>query len=324
MTRSRRALIVGWLCTVGDIECLEVVQRLLVDRGIDFDVASPLPEVMTALGRSAELRDPAEYSHLIIVCGPFLPKSLLHTLMLDRYSHCTRIGVNLSMIANISEYQPFDALFARDSGVEERPDLSFLYRQARTPVVGLLLVPRQLEYGSRQAHAEVSAAINGALESVDAAVLELSTLWPPRDGAAVRTTNPAHFEAVLGRLDLLVTTRLHGLVLGLKTGIPVLAVDPIRGGDKVSAQARTLGWPWVLGAERATTDSIAEAVHALLGNPVDVDIASAQQSAAAGLAGFEDWFDSALRTPASKTASFGPGPTESLREKTRRYLSRLR
>ena len=44
-------------------------------------------------------------------------------------------------------------------------------------------------------------------------------------------------------MDLIVTTRLHGMVLGLKNGVPVLAVDAIEGGAKITKQAKTIGWP---------------------------------------------------------------------------------
>ncbi|MFC9926469.1 polysaccharide pyruvyl transferase family protein [Streptomyces sp. NPDC127190] len=47
----------------------------------------------------------------------------------------------------------------------------------------------------------------------------------------------------MSRFDVVVTTRLHGLVLALRTGTPVIAVDPVAGGAKVGAQARTLGRP---------------------------------------------------------------------------------
>jgi hypothetical protein len=42
------------------------------------------------------------------------------------------------------------------------------------------------------------------------------------------------------------TMRMHGLVLALKHGVPALAVDPVAGGAKVTAQSRALRWPAVL------------------------------------------------------------------------------
>ena len=53
-------------------------------------------------------------------------------------------------------------------------------------------------------------------------------------------------EAVIARADVVVTTRLHGLVLALKQGVPALAVDPVAGGAKVAAQAAVWGWPVLL------------------------------------------------------------------------------
>ncbi|GGZ97981.1 hypothetical protein GCM10010344_77410 [Streptomyces bluensis] len=55
---------------------------------------------------------------------------------------------------------------------------------------------------------------------------------------------------MLSRLDLVVTDRLHGMVLALRTGAPALVVDPVEGGAKVTAQARACGWPALVPAER--------------------------------------------------------------------------
>jgi Polysaccharide pyruvyl transferase len=51
---------------------------------------------------------------------------------------------------------------------------------------------------------------------------------------------------VIARADVVVTTRLHGLVLALTQGMPVLAVDPVAGGAKVATQAAAWGWPVLL------------------------------------------------------------------------------
>jgi polysaccharide pyruvyl transferase WcaK-like protein len=42
---------------------------------------------------------------------------------------------------------------------------------------------------------------------------------------------------------VVLTTRLHGLVLALAQGVPALAIDPISGGAKVASQAQALNWP---------------------------------------------------------------------------------
>jgi polysaccharide pyruvyl transferase WcaK-like protein len=56
-------------------------------------------------------------------------------------------------------------------------------------------------------------------------------------------------EALISRMDLVLTTRLHGMVLAIKNGVPAVAVDAIAGGAKVTRQAESLGWPVCLAAE---------------------------------------------------------------------------
>src|SRR4029453_14197084 len=60
--------------------------------------------------------------------------------------------------------------------------------------------------------------------------------------------------SVIRRTDVLLTNRLHGLVYALKAGVPVIALDSVRGGDKLAAQARVLDWAAVATVEQASLD----------------------------------------------------------------------
>jgi Polysaccharide pyruvyl transferase len=82
-------------------------------------------------------------------------------------------------------------------------------------------------------------------------------LAPGVNTAGLRTA--AEVEALLARMDAVVTTRLHGLVLALKNGVPTLALDPIRGGAKLSRQAAALGWPHALTVDEADADTLTAA-----------------------------------------------------------------
>jgi hypothetical protein len=79
------------------------------------------------------------------------------------------------------------------------------------------------------------------LAGLDCARVQLDTRLA--DEGWQRCATPDRFVTALSKMDAVVTTRLHGLVLGLKAGVPVLAVDPVAGGGKVSAQAAALDWP---------------------------------------------------------------------------------
>ena len=87
---------------------------------------------------------------------------------------------------------------------------------------------------------------------------------------------------MLPRLDIVVTTRLHGLALALRAGIPVLAVDPVEGGGKVTAQASAWRWPAVLAAGQASDRARLDALWDWC-----LSTAGRQAAAAAGRAAHE-------------------------------------
>ena len=255
-----RALVVGYFSTVGDLEVLSVVRSWLGSAGVLHDVSAFDARISTAITGSVDWRrcDPSSYTHLIVTCGPFTREFFVRTgFDLDRFAHCVRMGVNLSMIAPLEDYDPLDVVVGRDSDRWVRPDLSFLDSPGRLPVVGLCLAPPQREYGERQLHVDAGDALREAARRVGVAVQPLDTRWPEaRNDGAVDST--AGFESLVSRLDAVLTTRLHGAVLALKNSVPVLAVDPVAGGDKVSRQMRAVGWPRVHRAEDVDVAALAE------------------------------------------------------------------
>ena len=64
----------------------------------------------------------------------------------------------------------------------------------------------------------------------------------------------------MSRVDALLTTRLHGMVLALKNGVPVVAIDAIRGGGKVTEQAHAIGWPEVFAVDTASDADLTAAL----------------------------------------------------------------
>ncbi|MFJ8544729.1 polysaccharide pyruvyl transferase family protein [Streptomyces sp. NPDC093586] len=246
----------GWFsfldgeATAGDVLALHRVEEVLRGAGLAHDVVwSP---GFRADGLHVADVDPAAYSHLVFVCGPAHGWQVeeLHR----RFAHCVRIAVGVSVVDPASPaVTGFDRVLARDAaGTGPTPDLA-----ARAPalparpVVGVVLTHGQHEYGARRRHDRVAEGVTRWLAGKDCARLELETRLDAHDWRLCGT--PAQLEAVLARLDLVVTDRLHGLVLALRAGTPVLAVDPVAGGAKVTAQARACGWPALVAAERLET-----------------------------------------------------------------------
>jgi hypothetical protein len=250
-------LLTGWFSflhgevTAGDVLALDRVRDVLGRGCVTYDVAWS-PGFRADALHLDDVR-PEDYSHLVFVCGPAHGRQVeeLHR----RFAHCVRIAVGTSVIAPHSPaLTGFHHLLARDGpGTEPGRDLAARAPAlAARPVVGVVLTHGQHEYGPSRRHEEVAAQVVHWLAGKDCVRLELDTRLDTRlDSRDWRLcATPDQLESVLTRLDLVVTDRLHGLVLALRAGVPALAVDPVEGGAKVTAQARACDWPALVPAER--------------------------------------------------------------------------
>ncbi len=248
----------GFFSTVGDIECLNITGRWLKDLGIPYDVAPYAEDVRRAIPGALDPRnvDPHFYSHLIVICGPCWKDWFrIRKIDLSRFSHCVRIGLNLTMIDPVENWNPFDVLIERDSNRVRRPDMTFIESTQNVPVVGRCLAPRPRDkhYESRERCEEANRAINELIERKNLAVIDIDTRWPSsRNTAGQKNANQV--VSLMKRVDVMLTTRLHGMVFSIKSGVPVIAVDFISGGEKLSAQSRAIDWPMTVLAEKATPE----------------------------------------------------------------------
>ena len=249
-----RVLLTGWFsflhgeATAGDVLALNAVRQALDQAGVSYEVAwSP---VFRPGALRLEDADPHQYTHLVFVCGPLHGKPLedLHT----RFATLRRIAVGVSVIdPDAPAVTGFDQVLARDgdTGTAVRDLSAVAPACAPVPVTGVALATGQGEYAGRRRHETVNAGLTGWLAGQTCAPVPLETRLDSRDWRLCSTA--AAFQSLLNRLDVVVTTRLHGLALALRAGIPVLAVDPVDGGGKVSAQAAAWLWPAVLPADLA-------------------------------------------------------------------------
>jgi polysaccharide pyruvyl transferase WcaK-like protein len=108
-------------------------------------------------------------------------------------------------------------------------------------MIGLVLVHPQFEYGKRGKAEKANEALRTLARSRDSVLLEIDTRLDGRNASGYTTA--AQVETAIARMDAILTTRLHGMVLALKNGVPAVVVDSVSGGAKVTQQARVLGWP---------------------------------------------------------------------------------
>jgi hypothetical protein len=247
-------LITGWFsfedghATAGDLLAAEVVRGWLDEAGVSHVTAA-----VQALGGDVELCDtnPDDHEVVVFVCGPFENKRYEAELF-QRFGASRLIGINLTLAQSPDSWNPFDVLLERDSPTTGCPDLVFSAAAKPVPVVGVCLV-EDYEGGLTD---QARHAIDRLLERFEAARIPVDTRLPDNLGGL---RSPHEVEAVLAAVNVVVTTRLHGMVLALKHGVPALPIDPAPGGRKIARQARTIGWPISFSADSLTDERLDDA-----------------------------------------------------------------
>lgn len=252
-----RSLVAGWFsfpemgATAGDLIARDLVASWLRGTGREVELAVAPPFVDGIDWRAA---DPVDFGELVLVCGPCGNGPPL-TDLLDRFAGSRLIGVDLSMLQPLEDWNPFHVLIERDSDRASNPDVTLGATLHPVPVVGLVLVHPQSEYGDRGRHRRMNAMLENLLAERDVAIVPIDTRLD-HNSTGLRTA--AQVASLMGRTDVVVTTRLHGAAMALRHGVPPLVVDPVAGGAKVIAQARTLGWPAAHVAEDVDETVLAE------------------------------------------------------------------
>jgi hypothetical protein len=161
-----------------------------------------------------------------------------------------------------------------------------------TPVVAVAFAPAQGEYGERSRSEQVSEIIAEWLAAWALPWFELTMDLYEKPNRR----RPDQVESLVRRADLVVSMRLHGLVLGLKHGRPVISVDPVAGGAKVAAQARALGWPLVMPGEAPTPTALDAALDRCVSGELSGAVTAAREVGSAGNEGAREWLTHRLRS----------------------------
>ena len=273
-----KTLVAGWFsfelmgASAGDLIARDLVCDWLREAGQEYDVALAPP---FEGGVRWEEATPDAYERVIFVCGPFGNGEPVYRF-LARFSGRQLIGINLSMLEPLEIWNPFDLLLERDSSVTSRPDITMLSREPLVPVVGLVLIDEQPEYGENDLRKAANDAFGRLIASREMSVVPIDTRLDVNK-TGLRT--PAEVESLIARMDVVLTTRLHGLVLALKNGVPAVAIDSVAGGHKVSRQAETLGWPHIFHADRLDEEALGRAFNQCLREEARSEAAACRERA---------------------------------------------
>ncbi len=102
-------------------------------------------------------------------------------------------------------------------------------------------------------------------------------------------------------MDAVVTTRLHGLALSIKNGVPPLVIDPISGGRKVIAQARALGWNVAFTADDIEDLRLQRALDYCLSETARREVISVRDRAVRSLSQVRDEFMAEMSRTVART-----------------------
>jgi hypothetical protein len=162
----------------------------------------------------------------------------------------------------------------------------------------VILVEPQAEYKGAGKHQLVNEAIDRLVASRELSAVRIDTRLDT-NGTGLRT--PAEVESLIARMDIVVTTRLHGLVLALKNGVPALAIDPVAGGAKIKRQAETVGWDVVFTPEGLSPDRLQSAFDYCLTTEARRKADECGARAKRIVAGVQEAFIAELSNAGSKT-----------------------
>jgi|TARA_B100000315_G_C14521773_1_gene561906 hypothetical protein len=245
-----KALICGWFSfegggsTAGDWMAMQVLCRWLEEFGIDYDIAEE-PTIRTE-GVEWRKINPDQYEYLIYVCGPIIKNSQSQAELFRRFQgNAKLVGINVSMLSNGEglEWNPFDVVVARDGIGTGFPDMAFASQPKILPIIGLILRGHQREYLAENClHEQAEAYFSRLIDNFPCLVISIDTKTP-NNRYGLRTLE--EIETLISKMDVVLTTRLHGAVIALKNGVPSIAIDQIRSGAKVYAGLTTIGWPLV-------------------------------------------------------------------------------
>lgn len=263
-----KILIAGWFSrktkgtTIGDLLSIEILVDWCNDWGIEYDIADNTGTYENSVDWI--IQNPSNYSVVVYLTGPMIAGSRFQSELIERFKpHAKIVGLNVSLINNgESIWNPFDTVFIRDSPNEARADLVFLGKPKKTILVGVVMRGKQSEYiGKHVYNNEVKHWFDTLIKEENYAAIYFDT---DIGNIGINLYEERDLEILFSKLDLILTTRLHAAVLALKSHVPVIAVDQVENGAKLSRVLKSVSWPYTYIANLNSYEEIKSAARNIL------------------------------------------------------------
>lgn len=255
--------------TIGDAHAVQNLSERLAASGFEHCILSksawPFKSAPTVRD-SRELRD--DIDSLTLVCGPLAAHPALIRLM-QKHPRARKLAVGVSVLDNHLDFaRSFDAVLPRDGTAGAAFDMaparfgenSDVPAPERGQPIALCFVGPQAEYGAgrKSIHRQAQDLLTRCVRGTGLPTKAISTVLSSRHRDERKILED--FRSV----QLVATTRLHGSLYSLLTRRPVVALDQIPGGAKVSEVLARIGWPLVFRADEADEKRVAAALQTAL------------------------------------------------------------
>lgn len=217
---------------------------------------------------------------IVFACGPLVNTGRL-AFLLDRYPKARKLAVGVSVLPHESSLnRRFDRFVARDGMTPSHFDLSIdavtrpLPPPPGRPIrAGLCFRGPQKEYRGRTCLAErAEHLLTGAAGRFAFETVPFTTVLGGR-----RTAEDV--LAAIRSVDVVLTTRLHGSLLALAEGKPVVAIDQIAGSAKLMPVIGRIGWRHAMPVDAASEERVDAMLRSFLDSWPLEEVAESQQLA---------------------------------------------
>jgi hypothetical protein len=219
---------------------------------------------------------------IVFACGPLVRTGRLWFL-LGRYPRARKFAVGVSVLPHEAALnRRFTGFVARDGMTPAHFDLSIDAVEPPAPPptgrpvrAGLCFRGPQKEYRGRDCLADrAEAMLTGAARRCGLEPVPFTTVLGGNRAAA-------DVQESFRSVDVVLTTRLHGSLLALAAGKPVIAIDQIAGGAKLLPVLARTGWRHALPVDAADEERTTAILRGFLDAwPAD-EIVAAQNRACA-------------------------------------------
>ena len=249
--------------TIGDLMAVDNLSRHLTSAGVEHAIVSH-----SELGFNHHFNVTDIYSlkpakNICFVCGPLMANPNLVDF-LKKQIDAKKSAVGVSVLYEQSKFnRQFDLIVPRDGVAPSYFDLAVskvspVEYKEKPKSVGVCLRGNQKEYGKDR----LSLA-KKALDMTNE-LIKTSGLEPVFINTVLSKTNTAEYiNNQFRSVDLMFTTRMHGTLLSLAAGKPVIALDQIPGGAKVADICKKVNWPYIFSVESTTQEMLTKALKEL-------------------------------------------------------------